>query len=34
MFDEKISMEWYRGHIGDKSGIFPANFVKIIHTTE
>ncbi|XP_067408001.1 SH3 domain-containing protein 19 isoform X2 [Emydura macquarii macquarii] len=27
---EKIDNEWYRGKCGDRTGIFPANFVKVI----
>ncbi|XP_026503634.1 SH3 domain-containing protein 19 [Terrapene carolina triunguis] len=27
---EKIDNEWYRGKLGNRTGIFPANFVKVI----
>ncbi|NXL26482.1 SH319 protein, partial [Setophaga kirtlandii] len=27
---EKIDSEWYRGKCGNRTGIFPANFVKVI----
>ncbi|XP_056346651.1 SH3 domain-containing protein 19 isoform X4 [Oenanthe melanoleuca] len=27
---EKIDTEWYRGKCGNRTGIFPANFVKVI----
>ncbi|XP_071663895.1 SH3 domain-containing protein 19 isoform X1 [Patagioenas fasciata] len=27
---EKIDTEWYRGKCGNRTGIFPANFVKIV----
>lgn len=28
--DKKVDDNWYRGQIGDKKGIFPVAYVKII----
>ena len=27
---EKIDTEWYRGKCGNRTGIFPASFVKVV----
>jgi SH3 domain-containing protein 19 len=31
VLDERVNAEWFRGHIGSRTGMFPAAFVTVLH---